>query len=687
MNLYLHDHLDNRYERRNKYLLELTTLQSERTKENRREVNSQIRELKRNKKTHRYIVSLKEFKKEHRKYNFKNVFSFLNDFKDTKGSFFVRRNQFQLKRAQNDILFYKKYVDLCYDAELKFEIAKLKTGEIPHLITTIEEIEDKIRETKQSKKKLAAVDTNKLKSDLKEYKEQRKEKLKEEARLVEQRYKDNSISQTAKNKAIAELKRAFKEDINIRRFEFPKRKTNATLRHSNYDLRNSKKKTSNLLKDQIVDIKIKTPTEYMFNTAFVPFVFGLIPGVGQLIYGQKLKALLMTALSVFIYALAVPYALGYGNYQGDGIRGLLTLKGELRYISSMIFLIEGIIAIFLLVIAMFVIVSNIKDLWNIEKCKQKGIRPNKWHETKSKIFVDGYPYVVTLPAFITIIFVVLVPIATTILLSFTDRNDLPNKTRFFWSGLSNFKDLVAGEAGTAAGPFWNVFGWTIVWTLVSTTLAILIGFALALLLNNDRIKGKKFFRSIYLLPWAVPAFVSILFFRIMFGQGDAGVLRAFLGVETIIHNTNLSRIVLILIQGWLGSAYVFILSTGVLQAVPNDLYEAAYIDGASSWRKLTRITLPIVLFQTAPLLIGQYTFNFNNFSIIYLFNGGGPNLIEKYGIYAGSTDILLSYIYKLTMDRYYFAMGAAVTLVISALLIFITFIGFKNSKAFKEERL
>ena len=131
----------------------------------------------------------------------------------------------------------------------------------------------------------------------------------------------------------------------------------------------------------------------------------------------------------------------------------------------------------------------------------------------------------------------------------------------------------------------------------------------------------------------------------MFGQGDAGVLRAFLGMETIIHNANYTRIALIMIQGWLGSAYVFILSTGVLQAVPNDLYEAAYIDGASSWKKLTRITLPIVLFQTMPLLIGQYTFNFNNFTIIYLFNGGGPNLIEKYGIYAGSTDILLSYIY------------------------------------------
>ena len=487
--------------------------------------------------------------------------------------------------------------------------------------------------------------------------------------------------------AIAELNRAFKEKLAIRKLEFPQNKFKATLSHAKFDLKNAKKKTVNLMYDLIVDEKAKIPVETMANTSAVPFLAAIFPGLGQLIYGQKKKAALMTLITLFIYVIAIPYALGYGNYQGNGIRGLITLKGDLRYVSSMIFLIEGILAIFLLVIAIFMIIVNFKDLRKIEARKKKGIRPNNWHETKSKILTDGYPYVVTLPAFITIIFIVLVPIATTILLSFTDRNDLPNKTRFIWNGFQNYMDLFAGKVGTAAGPFWNIFGWTIVWTLTSTTLAILIGFALALLLNNDRIKLKKLFRSVYLLPWAVPAFVSILFFRIMFGQGDAGVLRAFLGLETVIYNANLTRLILILLQGWLGSAYVFILSTGVLQAVPEDLYEAAYMDGASSWKKLSRITLPIVLFQTMPLLIAQYTFNFNNFSIIYLFNGGGPNLIEKYGIYAGSSDILLSYIYKLTMDRYYFAMGAAVTLVISLIVIFITFIGFRNTKAFKEERL
>jgi arabinogalactan oligomer/maltooligosaccharide transport system permease protein len=129
------------------------------------------------------------------------------------------------------------------------------------------------------------------------------------------------------------------------------------------------------------------------------------------------------------------------------------------------------------------------------------------------------------------------------------------------------------------------------------------------------------------------------------------------------------------------------LSTGVLQAIPGDLYEAAQIDGATSWQKMRKITLPIVLFQTAPLLVGQYTFNFNNFSIIYLFNGGGPFNPTKYGNLAGSSDLLISYIYKLTMENQYQAIGAAITIVISLGLMMFAFIGFKNSKAFKEERL
>jgi arabinogalactan oligomer / maltooligosaccharide transport system permease protein len=179
-----------------------------------------------------------------------------------------------------------------------------------------------------------------------------------------------------------------------------------------------------------------------------------------------------------------------------------------------------------------------------------------------------------------------------------------------------------------------------------------------------------------------------LFFSIFLAPNGAitEILTSLFGTRIHVKtDPMLSRIALILIQTWLGSAYVFILSTGVLQSISSDLYEAAQIDGASPLQKLTKITIPMVLFQTAPLLIGQFTFNFNNFNIIYLFNGGGPFNPEIYGNLAGSTDILVSYIFKLVMDNQYQSMGAAITVIISIGLIVFAFLGFKNTKAFKEE--
>jgi arabinogalactan oligomer/maltooligosaccharide transport system permease protein len=125
----------------------------------------------------------------------------------------------------------------------------------------------------------------------------------------------------------------------------------------------------------------------------------------------------------------------------------------------------------------------------------------------------------------------------------------------------------------------------------------------------------------------------------------------------------------------------------VLQAIPGDLYEAAEIDGATSFEKLRRITVPLVLFQIAPLLVTQYTFNFNNFSVIFLFNSGGPLDPQRYGNLAGSSDLLISYVYKLALVNQYQAIAAAITIFISLGVMFFAFLGFRRSKGFKEGRL
>lgn len=140
---------------------------------------------------------------------------------------------------------------------------------------------------------------------------------------------------------------------------------------------------------------------------------------------------------------------------------------------------------------------------------------------------------------------------------------------------------------------------------------------------------------------------------------------------------------LIMMQGWLGFPYIYVLTLGILQSIPNDLYEAAYIDGANAWQKFRNITFPMILAVAAPTLISQYTFNFNNFSIMYLFNGGGPGSV---GGGAGSTDILISWIYRLTTGTSpQYSMAAAVTLIISIIVISISMIAFKKLHAFDME--
>ncbi len=136
-----------------------------------------------------------------------------------------------------------------------------------------------------------------------------------------------------------------------------------------------------------------------------------------------------------------------------------------------------------------------------------------------------------------------------------------------------------------------------------------------------------------------------------------------------------------MVQTWLGFPFVFAMTTGVLQAIPNDLYEAATMDGASKFQQLRTITLPLVLYSIAPILITQYTFNFNNFNIIYLFNNGGPAVVNSN---AGGTDILVSWIYKLTMVSSQYAIASVITLLLSIFVVSIALWQFRMTKSFKE---
>lgn len=691
VNKFLYDDIGNAHERKNEYLKELATLytQYEETKD--RNKLNQIKTLKQKKKQHPYDIALEAFIKKEK--------MFLHQLKSKKKDFLrqlpphlskkMQQLNLQLWTAQEKNTFYKAYEHMSYEAAYAYEKSMIELHQLPFIMKHLEENELELKKSLENKKHIDPVHETKARGALKKLKHEQKNKLKDSIRRLKDKRKDRHISKKALHDGIRELKIQCKEAIHVGSYELPHKSNKECIKNRKYEIKHHTKRKINVLQSNIADLRRKTPTEIERTMPLNGPLTFLLPGVGQLLNRQYIKAMLFFLVSFFIYAIAIPYALGFGNYQGEGIAGLVSLaEGGRKIDKSLIFMIEGIIAILLTILAILFMYLSFLDAYRVERDKIKGIRPKNWFETKTSVLEDGFPYMVSLPALITTIFIVLVPITTAVLISFTNM-DPKHQSKFAWIGLKNYRLIALGE-GIAGKAFWLILGWTIVWTLVATTLAIVIGFFLAILVNNERIKGKVIFRSVYLLPWAVPSFITVMFFSIMFSPNGAltEIISSIFGQQIVVKNDpNLSRLTLILIQSWLGSSYVFLLSTGVLQSIPGDLYEAAQIDGATAWQKLKRITLPIVLFQTAPLLVGQYTFNFNNFSTVYLFNTGGPFNPTKYGNLAGTTDLLISYIFKLTTEKQYQAIGAAITVVISLGLMLFAFIGFKNSKAFREEKL
>lgn len=670
------DDIGNKHPRKNLYLLDLANASG-----------SEASKIKANKNKHPYIIEYNEYK-DAEKVFLKNleaeVTSFANGLDKSSNVNELEKDLFISKKK---IDFYEKYIDLDYDAELEYKVSKHKIRQIPDIIENNKNLNLLLEQKKLELANLDEKEIAKKAEEIKAYEDSRNKSLEKE--IVEIRNKRDSqlISKKAYVNEVKIAKNRAKEDIIANSYTNPKKSLEEEISNISHHIKIDLESQKKVMASDISDTRRKIPIEVEKSTYTNTIIGALIPGLGQLLNKQYAKAAFFFVGTLFIYLVAIPYFLGFGNYQGEGFFGLISLAQDgARMDRSIIFMIEGIISIILILIAVFIYVLSFTDVYRTEKEAMIGTRRNKWFETKQNINREGFPYLVSIPAYILIAFIVLIPIITTLLISFTNM-DPDHQTKFMWAGIQNYA-LVATGSGIAGKAFWLILGWTVIWTLGASTLAIAIGFILSLIVNQDRIKGKKIFRTIYLLPWAVPAFITIMFFSLMVSRGGplTEIVNSTFNINLDIKNsTVLTRVSLILLQGWLGSAYIFLLSTGVLQGIPKDLYEAAEIDGAKGFQQTLKITIPLVLFQTAPLLINQYTFNFNNFSIIYLFNRGGPFFPTLYGNLAGSSDLLISYIYKLTVENQYQGIGAAITIVISLVLMFVSYLGYRNTKAFKEE--
>lgn len=405
----------------------------------------------------------------------------------------------------------------------------------------------------------------------------------------------------------------------------------------------------------------------------------VIPGLGQIYNKHFLKG-------IILFLITVSFLIATWDYLDIGIWGLFTLGTIPREHHSIQLLIQGLISLIILFFAISIYIFNIRDARHDARAREEG-RPNPgFIKAAADFYNKGFPYFMILPGFVMLLFVVVLPLAFMVALAFTNYNqyNAPPRNLLDWVGFENFLNLV--NVGIWQDTFLSVFTWTIVWTVLATTLQIVLGLFLAILVNDKRVKFKRTIRTVLILPWAVPAFVSILIFSALFnptfGAINQDILQNFGLMIPWLSDPFWAKVALILIQTWLGFPFVFALFTGVLQSVPSDMYEAADIDGGNRIQKFRFITLPHLLFATAPLLIMQYAQNFNNFNIIYLFNEGLPAVR---GQNAGGTDILISWVYKLTFETNNYNMAAAITIIMGLIISIFAFFQFRRTAAFKEE--
>lgn len=423
----------------------------------------------------------------------------------------------------------------------------------------------------------------------------------------------------------------------------------------------------------------------------------IIMGLGCILRGQIVKGLIFLALQVSF----ILYILNSGWYY---LSNLPTLGKEVqRQVwneelqiyeykpgdNSMLILLFGVVTIFAIGAIILMYVKSVKESYNCELIRKAGNRPPTFKDDVKNLFDKNFhKTLLTLPA-IGIILTVIMPLIFMILMAFTnfDKTHQPPGKLFTWVGFENFKNLFFSNS-KMSGTFVKILIWTFVWAVFATFSNYLLGMILALLINKKGIKFKGFWRTIFVLTIAVPQFVTLLLMSRMFQDvGPINILLQKLGltsqaIKFITDGTN-AKIFVIIVNMWVGIPYTMLITSGILMNIPEDLYESAKIDGAGPVTAFMKITLPYMLFVTTPYLITQFVGNINNFNVIYLLTGGGPNSLNYFQ--AGETDLLVTWLYKLTVNEQNYSLASTIAIIIFVISATLSLIAYNRSASVQKE--
>lgn len=421
----------------------------------------------------------------------------------------------------------------------------------------------------------------------------------------------------------------------------------------------------------------------------------LFMGTANIMNGQIVKGLAFLALQIgFVawlvingfHALSMLQTLGTKS-QGWVMDESLGIEVQQPGDNSMLLLLFGIAAIILILLFIFLYIINLRSARKIYTLKQTGQSlPTLKEDVNSLLNEKFYVTLMSIPLLGVLAFTIL-PLLYMISIAFTnyDHNHLPPKNLFHWVGFANFGNVLTGDI---AGTFFPVLTWTLVWAVSATATTFFFGILLALLINAKGVKGKKVWRTIFVITMAVPQFVSLLLMANLFnGSGPVNAILQNWGLIDqpipFLTDALLAKVTVIFVNMWVGIPVTMLVATGIITNLPTDQIEAAEIDGANKFQIFRNITFPQILFVMAPSLIQQFIGNINNFNVIFLLTGGQPANSNFHS--AGETDLLVTWLYKLTVTAADYNLASVIGIIIFVLSAVFSLFAYTRSSSFKTE--
>jgi len=430
---------------------------------------------------------------------------------------------------------------------------------------------------------------------------------------------------------------------------------------------------------------------------FITKLSFIFMGLGCKLRGQLVKGLLYFATQLCYIVYMITFGWNYvTNITTLGTTSQYQVWNETLQINenlpgdnSMLILLFSVVTIIISLTMFIMYVKSVSASYKCELLKRDGIKPDGFMDDFKSLFDKNFhKTLLTLPT-LGVIVTVILPLIFMILIAFTnfDKTHQPPGKLFTWVGFQNFKEVFWSNP-LKSYTFSRLLTWTFIWAFCATFSNYILGMLLAIVINKKGIRFKGFWRTMFVLTIAVPQFVTLLLMsRMLHDLGPVNVFLQNIGLISepikFLTNGSTAKIVIILVNIWVGVPYTMLITSGILMNIPEELYESAKIDGAGPASIFTKITLPYMLFVTTPYLITQFIGNINNFNVIYLLTGGGP-LSLKY-FQAGETDLLVTWLYKMTVTEQNYALASTIGIIVLVISATLSLIAYNNSASVKKE--